>query len=66
LLSFAVAIDAGELLDAGGATVFGRRWTNGRREVEEECRQNLFRPTPSSSSSPTPLAVAALFLSARR
>jgi hypothetical protein len=29
--------------------------------VEEKSRRNLFRPAPSSSSSPTSLAVAALF-----
>jgi hypothetical protein len=65
-LSFVIASSAGELLDAGGATAFGHRWKNGRRKVEEECRQNLFRPAPSSSSSPTSLAVAVLFSTARR
>jgi hypothetical protein len=58
---FTIAIDAGELLGAGGATAFGLRWKNGRREVEETRRRNLFRPAPSSSSSPTSLAIAALF-----
>jgi hypothetical protein len=60
-LSFVVASTAGELLDAVGATAFGHRWKNGRREVEEKSRRNLFRPALSSSSSPTSLAVAALF-----
>jgi hypothetical protein len=60
-LSFVVASTAGELLDAVGATAFGHRWKNGHREVEEKSRWNLFRPAPSSSSSPTSLAVAALF-----
>jgi hypothetical protein len=60
-LSFIVASTAGELLDAVGATAFGHSWKNGRREVEEKSRQNLFRPALSSSSSPTSLAITALF-----
>jgi hypothetical protein len=60
-LSFVIASNAGELLDAVGATASGRRWRNGRWEVDEENRRTLFRPAPSSSSSPTSLAVAALF-----
>jgi hypothetical protein len=65
-LSVAVAVDAGELLGAGGATASGRRWRNGRREVEEKSRRNLFCPAPSSSSSPTSLAVAVFFATDRR
>jgi hypothetical protein len=65
-LPFDVASSAGELLDAGGATAFGLRWASGRREVEEECRRSRFRLAPSSSASPTRLAVAVVFLSARR
>jgi hypothetical protein len=55
-----------ELLDAGGITSFGHLWTNGRREVEEKGRRSLFHPAPSSSSSPTSLAIAVLFPTARR
>jgi hypothetical protein len=60
-LLFIIASNAGELLDAVGATASGRRWRNGRWEVDEENRRTLFRPAPSSSSSPASLAVAALF-----
>jgi hypothetical protein len=65
-LSFASAVDAGEVLDAEGAAALGRRWTNGRRELEEECRRSLFRPSLSSSASSTRAAVAVVFFSARR
>jgi hypothetical protein len=61
-LSFAAAIDAGELLDAGGAAASGLRWASGRREVGRSAagvfsaprRQALLplrvSPSPSSSS----------------
>jgi hypothetical protein len=65
-LSFDVASPAGEVLDAGSTAAWSRRWTNGRREVEEEGRRSLFRPSPSSSASSTRAAVAVVFLSARR
>jgi hypothetical protein len=65
-ISFAIASSAGELLGMGGTAAFGLRWANGRREVEEECRRSLFRPAPSSSASPSRLAVAVVFFSARR
>jgi hypothetical protein len=61
-LSVAVAVDVGEVGSAGGATASGRRWRNGRREVDEPGRCNLFllhcrrallplRRTPSPPSS---------------
>jgi hypothetical protein len=65
-LSFDVASSAGELLDAGSAAAFGLRWASRRRELEEECCRNLFRPSPSSPASPTRLAVAVVFLAVRR
>jgi hypothetical protein len=65
-LSFAAAVDAGEVLDVEGAAALGRRWTNGRQELEEERRRSLFRPPPSSSASSTRAAVAVVFFSARR
>jgi hypothetical protein len=65
-LSFEVACNAGELLGAGSAAALGRRWTNGRRELEEECCRILFRPPPSSLASSTHLTVAVVFLAVRR
>jgi hypothetical protein len=65
-LSVAVDVDAGELLGAGGATAFGHRWKNGRREVDEKSRRNLFCPAASNSPSPASLAVAVLFFTDRR
>jgi hypothetical protein len=65
-LSFDVASSAGELLDAGSAAAFGLRWASRRRELEEECRQSLFRPSPSSPASSTHIAVAFVFLAVRR
>jgi hypothetical protein len=38
----AIVIDAGEVRSAGGATAFGRRWRNERREVDELGCRNLF------------------------
>jgi hypothetical protein len=64
-LSFIVASNAGELLDAVGATASGRHWKSGRWEVDEENRRTLFRPAPSISPSPTSLTVAALFSAER-
>jgi hypothetical protein len=55
-----------KLLDAGSAAALGRRWTNGRRELEEECRRSLFRTSPSSPASSTRVAVAVAFFSGRR
>jgi hypothetical protein len=65
-LSLDVASPAGEVLDAGGAAAFGLSWASGRRELEEEHRRSLFRPSPSSSASSTRAAVAIVFFSARR
>jgi hypothetical protein len=65
-LSFTAAVDAGELLDAGGAAAFDLRWASGRREVEEECHRSLFCPSPSSPASSTRVAVAVVFFSGRR
>jgi hypothetical protein len=65
-LLFDVACNAGEPLGVGSAAVLGRRWTNGRRELEEECCQSLFCPSPSSPASSTRLAVAVVFLAVRR
>jgi hypothetical protein len=65
-LSFDVASPAGEVLDAEGAAVFGLRGASGRRELVEESRRSLFRPSPSSSASSTRTAVAIVFFSARR
>jgi hypothetical protein len=41
-LSVTVAVDAGEVRSAGGATTSGRCWRNGRREVDEEKLGILF------------------------
>jgi hypothetical protein len=41
-LSVAVAVDAGEVRSAGGATASGRLWRNGRREVDEPSSRDLF------------------------
>jgi hypothetical protein len=65
-LSFDVASPAGEVLDAGSAAALGRRWTSRRRELEEEHRRSLFRPSPSSPASSTRAAVAIVVFSARR
>jgi hypothetical protein len=37
----AVAVDAGEIRSAGGATASGRRSRNGLREVDEKCLRDL-------------------------
>jgi hypothetical protein len=65
-LSFDEAYNAGELLGAGSAAAFGRRWTNGSRELEEECRRSLFCPSLSSPASSTRVAIAVIFLAVRR
>jgi hypothetical protein len=56
-LSFVVASNAGELLDAVGATASGLRWRSERREVDEEKLGVLFCFTPSSSPSSTPTLI---------
>jgi hypothetical protein len=38
----AVAVDAGEVRSAGGATASGRHWRNERREVDEKSLRELF------------------------
>jgi hypothetical protein len=65
-LSFDVAIPTGEVLDAEGAAAFDLLGASRRRELVEEPRQSLFRPSPSSSASPTLAAVAVVFFAARR
>jgi hypothetical protein len=65
-LSFDDACTAGEVLDAECAAAFGIRGASGRRELVEESRRSLFRPSPSSSASSTLAAVAVLFFTARR
>jgi hypothetical protein len=65
-LSFDDACTAGEVLDAEGAAAFGIRGASGRRELVEESRRSLFRPSPSSSASSTLAAVAVVFFAARR
>jgi hypothetical protein len=65
-LSFDVASPADEVLDAEGAAAFGLRGASGRRELVEESRRSLFRPSPSSSASSTLVAIAVVFLAVRR
>jgi hypothetical protein len=65
-LSFDDACTTGAVLDASRAAALDRRWTNGGWEPEEERRQSLFHPSPSSSASPTRLAIAVVFLAVRR
>jgi hypothetical protein len=65
-LPFDVTSPAGEVLDAEGAAAFDLRWARGRRELVEESRRSLFRPSLSSSASSTRLAVAVVFLAVRR
>jgi hypothetical protein len=65
-LSFDDACTTGAVLDASHADALDRRWTNGSWEPEEERRRSLFHPSPSSSTSPTRLAVAVVFLAVRR
>jgi hypothetical protein len=65
-LSFVVAIPAGEVLDAEGAAAFDLLGASRRRELVEEPRRSLFRPSPSSSASSTLAAVAVVFFSVRR
>jgi hypothetical protein len=38
----AIAVDAGEIRSAGGATASGRRSRNGRWEVDEKSLRDLF------------------------
>jgi hypothetical protein len=65
-LSFDDACTTGVVLDASHAAALDCRWTNGGWEPEEEYRRSLFHPMPSSSASPTRLAVAIVFLAVRR
>jgi hypothetical protein len=65
-LQLDVASPAGEVLDAEGAAALGLSGASRRRESVEEPRRSLFRPSPSSSASPTLTAVAVVIFSARR
>jgi hypothetical protein len=65
-LLFDVAIPAGEVLDAEGAAAFDFLGTSRRRELVEEPRRSLFRPSRSSSASSTLAVVTVIFFSARR
>jgi hypothetical protein len=65
-LSFDDTYTAGAVLDASCAAALDRRWTSGGWEPEEERRRNLFHPSPSSSASPTRLAITVVFLAVRR
>jgi hypothetical protein len=60
-LWLAIAVDTGELLDAGGATASGRRWRNERREVDEKSLRNLFCYTITKLSFLYAAPIATLF-----
>jgi hypothetical protein len=65
-LSIVVDVDAGKLQSTGGATASGRRWRNGRWEVDEPSRCDLFCFPNVEPASSTLQPIAALFSAERR